>query len=495
MAESSVNPYLVTADHAMHSDAELRDSKSAFHTDGILPRSFKNHRSWWFGGKPKVDFPAFIKLSQIGWKQILYDPGTKKKIPHNWATGELRSPISAHSNNIWKITLEFLKTESIDNDMESVKKQKKAYNAQQMSTYDNEEIERELDGELNLQRVKQATKSLDNLTEYHKETRKHLDSRKGAQNRQEDFQIEEDALAEKDREERQALDAEIDALRVHNKQKATDKQFAQDQALAQQIQQEEENERIKKRRDAAAKRAVQADAFPVDEDSDSNTYDSEDNNSAPHTTQFSERTHAPPAHAPPHSPEDTAHATKLQNAIRNRLARKQLADLATARAEKKGATKLQALARGVQERKRQQLEKEGLATSSTVETQFRNPSEQQQAQTPPRNGMHASKREKLKSMLDTLHPPHPTAASPLASKPRQEHTLTLPPGFLEPLAPRQHPQSSQETSSQRVNVVRGQGRGWNPGIEPLQNNAERAAAQAAQEHQERLDKMGNGYYP
>ena len=316
-------------------------------------------------------------------------------------------------------------------------------------------------------------------------------------------------MAEKDREEQQALDAEIDAQFARNQQEAqqavkvaTDRQLIQDEQFAKKMQKEDDARNRTIRRDAAVKREVarkQAEETDVArqqaQGASDDLEDSENEEFEPHTIQYSERPHAPQAHAPPHSPEDTAHAAKLQNAIRNRLARKQLADLATARAEKKGATKLQALARGVQERKRQQLEKEGLATSSTVETQFRNPSEQQQAQTPPRNGMHASKREKLKSMLDTLHPPHPTAASPLASKPRQEHALTLPPGFLEPLAPRQHPQSSQETSSQRVNVVRGQGRGWNPGIEPLQNNAERAAAQAAQEHQERLDKMGNGYYP
>ena len=217
MAELRINPYLVTADLAMKSDAELRHPEFALRTDGIVPRSFKNHKWKIFGGQTKVAFPALFKLSQIGWKQKLYNDETKEKILHNWATGELRSPISASANSVWKITLEYLKTESIDNDQESVRKQKQAYNAQQMLTFESEELERELDGALNLQRIEQATQSLDKLTAHQKKTRQVLDSRKGAQDRQDDLQIEEDALADKVRQEQEDDDAKIAALVAQSK--------------------------------------------------------------------------------------------------------------------------------------------------------------------------------------------------------------------------------------------------------------------------------------
>jgi len=321
MEESSVNPYLVTAHHAMHSDAEFRHSQFALRTDGILPKSFKNHRSWWFGGKTKVDFPAFIKLSQIGWEQIFYDPETKEKIPHNWATGELRSPISANSNNIWKITLEFLKTESIDNDPASVVKQKKAFNQQQMLMYDNEELERDLDGDLNLQRLKQATDSLDKLTNHHKKTRTYLDERKSAEDRHEDFQIEEEALAQEERANQKIFDAEVaanvaqkNAKGLKDAQLAKDKLLALDEALAKRFQQEEDDRHSKKRHDAAVKRAVAGNSD--DEGRQSSADDSEDGDAKPHNIQFSHRTQK--------SQDTDTPATKLQNALRNRLAKKEL---------------------------------------------------------------------------------------------------------------------------------------------------------------------------
>jgi len=332
--------------------------------------------------------------------------------------------------------LEFLKTESIDNDPASVVKQKKAFNQQQMLMYDNEELERDLDGDLNLQRLKQATDSLDKLTNHHKKTRTYLDERKSAEDRHEDFQIEEEALAQEERANQKIFDAEVaanvaqkNAKGLKDAQLAKDKLLALDEALAKRFQQEEDDRHSKKRHDAAVKRAVAGNSD--DEGRQNSADDSEDGDAKPHNIQFSHRTQK--------SQDTDTPATKLQNALRNRLAKKEL------------------------ERRRSKLAQDQLAVASPQD--------------------HDPNTDYLMSLLTQSQDDDPAITErPGQYRSRSQKTTT------------DNAAKSLPTHSEAFDGVKGRGQRWNAGaLNPIPTQAEKAAEETARAYQKQLDTMEAGW--